>query len=68
MNKFVLTEEYIHLNQLLKAMMWCNNGAEANNAIDNGLVKVNGEIELRRRNKIKKGFSVSFNNYSVEIV
>lgn len=67
MEKFSLSEEYIQLNQLLKAMMWCSNGAEANNMIDNGLVKVNGEVELRRRNKIKKGFKVSFNNKTVTI-
>jgi len=65
MNKFVLTEEYIHLNQLLKALSWCSNGAEANDLIGNGLVKVNDEVELRRRNKIKKGFKIQFNNQTV---
>jgi ribosome-associated protein len=65
MQKFILTEEYIHLNQLLKALAWCSNGAEANELIDNGLVKVNDEVELRRRNKIKKGFKIQFNNQIV---
>jgi len=67
MNRFKLTEEYIHLNQLLKALAWCSNGAEANELIDNGLVKVNNEVELRRRNKIKKGFKIEFNNQIVVI-
>ncbi len=65
METFKLTEEYIQLNQLLKAMTWCGNGAEANAVIDNGLVKVNGEIELRKRNKIRKGFKVEFNQQTV---
>ena len=65
MEKFQLTEEYIQLNQLLKAMAWCSNGAEANAIIDGGQVKVNGEVELRRRNKIRKDFKIEFNNQIV---
>ncbi len=67
MEKFQLTEEYIQLNQLLKAMAWCSNGAEANALIDSGLVKVNGEVELRKRNKIRTGFVIEFNNQKVTI-
>lgn len=67
MEKFQLTEEYIQLNQLLKAMAWCSNGAEANAMIDNGQVIVNGEVELRKRNKIRKGFVIKFNNQQVTI-
>ena len=67
METFKLTEEYIHLNQLLKAMAWCSNGAEANMMIDNGKVIVNGEIELRKRNKIKKGFRIEFNGNKVVV-
>ena len=65
METFKLTEEYIQLNQLLKAMAWCSNGAEANAMIDGGQVKVNGEVELRKRNKIRKGFKVEFNDQAV---
>lgn len=67
MEKFQLSEEYIQLNQLLKAMAWCSNGAEANAIIDSGQVKVNGEIELRKRNKIRSGFVIEFNNQQVTI-
>lgn len=67
MEKFQLTEEYIQLNQLLKAIAWCSSGAEANEMIDKGQVKVNGEVELRKRNKIRKGFKVEFNNQVVII-
>ncbi len=67
METFTIKGEHIQLNQLLKAMGWCANGAEANTAIDAGLVKVNDIIELRKRNKIMKGFKVEFNNESVII-
>lgn len=67
METFKLTEEFIHLNQLLKAMAWCSNGAEANAMIDNGQVIVNGEVELRKRNKVRAGFVIEFNNQQVTI-
>ncbi len=40
-------------------------GSEANAIIDDGLVQVNGNTELRRRNKIYKGFEVSLNGETV---
>jgi ribosome-associated protein len=67
METFQIKEEYIQLNQLIKAMGWVANGAEANAAIDGGAVKVNGVSELRRRNKIVKGFKVEFNGHAVII-
>jgi ribosome-associated protein len=60
MQIFTITEEFIHLNQLLKALGWCEHGGEANAAIDGGQVRVNGTVELRKRNKIRDGFEVEF--------
>ena len=65
MNSFQIKGEYIHLNQLLKVLGWVNDGAMANDVIDNELVKVNGEVETRRRNKIKAGMEVSFEGNSI---
>ena len=67
MEKFEITGDNIHLNQLLKLLHWCESGADANAAIENGEVKVNGEVELRKRNKIRKGMKVEFDGQSVEI-
>ncbi|MBA3707109.1 MAG: RNA-binding S4 domain-containing protein [Bacteroidetes bacterium] len=67
METFTIKGEFIQLNQLLKAMGWVANGAEANTAIDNGSVIVNGTVELRKRNKIMKGFKVEFNEKIVVI-
>jgi ribosome-associated protein len=64
---FNLSQEYIHLNQLMKVMGWVNTGGEANVMIDEGLVTVNGNIELRRRNKIYIGFEVSFSDHTVVV-
>ena len=67
METFTIKGEYIQLNQLIKAIGWVANGAEANNAIDTGAVKVNGVVELRKRNKIMRGFKVEFNRRIVTI-
>jgi len=65
MESYKITGEYIQLNQLVKMMGWSENGADANSLIDEGLVKVNGEVELRKRNKIKPGFVVECDGQSV---
>jgi ribosome-associated protein len=53
-------KEYIELNQLLKVVGLVNSGGEANTFIANGEVRVNDEIETRKRNKIRTGFKVEF--------
>lgn len=67
MEKFKIKGEYIQLNQLIKAMAWSSNGAEANSFIDLGKVKVNGEIEYRKRNKLVPGDSIEYDHQKVEI-
>jgi len=67
MEIFKIKGEFIQLNQLLKALGWCENGADANMAIDRGQVKVNGVAELRKRNKIMAGFKVEYNGQAVTI-
>lgn len=60
--------EYIELNKLLKLMRWVETGGEANIMIDSGEVIVNGEVETRRRNKLREGFVVEFQTNKVLIV
>ena len=68
METFEIKEDIILLNQLLKALNWCESGAQANNVIDDGLVKVNGKVELRKRNKLVKGTIVEFDGNRVKLV
>jgi ribosome-associated protein len=65
--EFKIKEEYIQLNQLLKALGWAENGAQANAAIENKKVLVNDLIETRKRNKIRLGDKVSFNKQMIII-
>lgn len=68
METFTIKGDMILLNQLLKALNWCESGAQANAAIDAGLVKVNGKKELRKRNKLAKETIVEFDGQKVKLV
>ncbi len=68
MERLQITTEFIQLNQLLKLVGWADNGAVANEMIENELVLVNGETETRKRNKIYPGMVVSFDGEQVEVV
>ena len=48
------------LDQFLKWHNFVSSGGEAKNIIKSGLVKVNGEIEIRRGRKLVKGDKVMF--------
>ncbi len=67
MQTFKIKGEYIQLNQLIKAMGWTDNGAAANNLIDEGQIKVNGTIEYRKRNKLVCGNKIKFKDQEVVI-
>lgn len=60
-------ESYIQLIQLLKATNLVYNGAEAQSVVTEGLVRRNGEVELRKRAKIIQGDIIQFNNYEISV-
>lgn len=62
MNEIVITTEYIKLDQLLKFSGVCFDGVEAKEFIKEGLVKVNGETELRRGRKIYRDYIIEIDN------
>ena len=67
MEIFKLQGEYIKLGQLLKAAGMVEMGSEAKEVIQSGLVRVNGETDLRRGRKICAGDVVYFNGMEVKI-
>ena len=56
--EFTLRTPYIDLLQVLKATGLCATGGEAKWAVDEGRVVVNGELEARRRRKLRIGDEV----------
>lgn len=66
--KFEITGDYIELIKLLKATGVADTGGQAKIMVENSLVKVDGEIELRKRRKVKPGMKVSVKNQEIEVV
>jgi ribosome-associated protein len=64
---FQIKGGFIQLNQLLKALSWVENGAQANSLIEQGRISVNGMVEYRKRNKLVAGDKVRFNDREVEL-
>lgn len=62
-----LKEDYIKLGQALKAVGLVDSGVMAKLVIQDGLVKVNGEVELQRGKKLYGGDVVSFENETIKI-
>lgn len=60
--------DYITLNNLLKVEGWVESGARAKMVIAEGLVTVDGEIELRKTCKIRDGQSIHFDNNHIKVV
>lgn len=67
MIKFELNSAYIELKGLLKATGLCESGGQAAQAITEGLVKVDGQVETRKACKIRSGQSVEFNGTTITI-
>jgi len=59
--------ETIRLSQFLKLSNIIQNGAEAKSVLQNGLVYVNGEIELRRGRKLKPDDSVTYKQKTYQV-
>ena len=58
MIEFELETEYIELIKLLKLLRLVESGGQAKLFVEDGLVQLNGEVEFRKRAKIRKGDEV----------
>ena len=64
---FQLKEEFIPLIQLLKYTGIPESGAHASEMVVEGLVYCNGEIETRKRYKVKSGDVIVFEDETIEV-
>ena len=62
-----LKDDYIKLGQALKAAGMADSGVEAKYEIQDGLVKVNGETEIRRGRKLTAGDVVEYKGNKIKI-
>lgn len=61
-------EDFIPLIQLLKATGVAYSGSEAQEMVVAGLVRRNGEVELRKRAKITDSEIISFRDIEIKVV
>ena len=61
-------QEYIQLNQLLKAAGLVGTGGEAMIRISDGDVKLNGTVETQKRKKIRIGDRVEYLTNTINII
>ncbi|MCC7300969.1 MAG: RNA-binding S4 domain-containing protein [Verrucomicrobia bacterium] len=67
MAEFKIIGDYIELDKLLKAAQLCGTGGEARVVISEGLVTVNGEVELRLRRKVLPGMIVCYDGQTLAV-
>mgnify|MGYP002797863897 CR=1 FL=1 len=64
---FKIKEEHIKLGQVLKGAGMVESGVDAKYAILDGLVKVNGNVELQRGKKLYPGDMVEYQGETLKI-
>lgn len=62
-----IRDESIRLGQFLKLASLIDSGADAKSVIADGLVNVNGEVELRRGRQLRPGDTVSLGDRTARV-
>lgn len=65
---FQLNGEYVELNQLLKMVGLCDSGGAGKVLVAEGVVSVDGAIELRKTAKIRAGSVVSLGDVTISVL
>jgi len=68
MIEFKITGDYIPLIQLLKAANLVQTGGEAQIVVTEGEVKYNGQVDYRKRLKVKPGDVIEFRNNKIMVI
>ena len=67
METITINEEFIRLDHLMKFSGMCISGGRAKYLIQNGEVKLNGEVCTMRGKKIRPGDKVEYQNRMIEV-
>lgn len=65
---YQLDSEYIELYKLIKLLDLVDSGGQAKQLIENGLVYRNGEVETRKRAKIRPGETINIGEVTIKTV
>ena len=66
--QFQLNGEYVELNQLLKLAGICDSGGAGKALVAEGVVSVDGRIELRKTAKIRAGSVVTLGDVRIGVL
>ena len=66
--EITIRDEFIKLGQALKLAGVVEDGVEAKYAIQDGMVKVNGETDSRRGRKVYEGDVISFQDKEIKVI
>ncbi len=66
--EFKLNREFIELNQLLKLTGVCNSGGAGKARVAEGIVSVDGAVELRKTCKIRAGQVVTLGDARIRVI
>ena len=67
MREVIISREPVELYKILKFEGLAENGGSAKLIVSEGHVKVNGEVETRKRRKIVSGDSIEFQGETLHI-
>jgi len=67
MREVMIPKEPVELYKILKFEAMVASGGEAKLVISNGLVQVNGQVEIRKRKKIISGDIIKFADEEVKV-
>lgn len=65
---YELRDDYIELYKLIKFLDLVDSGADAKMIVADGHVLRNGEIEMRKRAKIKRGETLVIGDVTIETI
>ena len=63
-----LESEFVELYKILKFEGLSDSGGSAKQAIADGLVSVNGEVETRKRKKVRAGDQIDFIDHHIDVI
>lgn len=66
--EFQLNGEFVELNQLLKMVGLCDSGGAGKALVAEGVVSVDGRIELRKTAKIRAGSVVTLGDVCISVL
>jgi len=66
--KYELKDEYIELFKLLKVLDLVDSGAQAKMLIDGGYVLRNGEVETKKRAKIRMDEVIKIADVTIKVI